>query len=679
MKKTQLLSALVLTTLCVLVGGDSAAGGPEDILYIDADFACGGDGSSASPFCSLQEAFDSPSLAPGLHLRVRDASQAYEGAVATPGESGAEGSPIVLEPDVGHDPTIGGQVELDGAAYWRIRGLRFEPVAGGGPHAVFARARSGAILRGVEITGNRIVGWGGANPLIDASAIRLSSPTDGADVLDATVERNTIEHARSQGIAVSGASGVLIAGNTVRRLRCGADYRAIFVERSPNARVTGNQVLDFDFEECPSEGDTPRIMAILLLGQDGGRVDHNLVRGVARAEGQGAAGDSVQGIGLVNGCQDIDVDHNIVVDTEDCALCVGIDYSNSGSRIRFVANTLVPGGDVGLELDDLATEITLENNIMARATETLVRVRSADQLSSVDNNLYANDDPERVGQCGGGAQVRDLAGWQNACGVDAASLFGDPMIPALSAASDNFTPASASLPVDLGAVVGGLVVDFHGRAPDAGALEAPLPVAAEVEAATPARIRLELQQGAGGELLYDEGCTGFSATADGAPLEMSSCSRAASDLIEFDLVGPVYANQAVTLAYNGTHITDTAAVGGIIGAQLQPFNLDVDNGSTEPEPASDTGSSTSGDAPGSSSGDDSETTPPTSDGPMSTTTNGGSTEGATTNAATDSETDATGGATESDGCGCRSPKQRSPGWAALFGLAFLLGCRRRAA
>lgn len=669
---------VALVLLAASVGGDASSGGPRgDVLFIDADFACGGDGSDATPFCSLQEAFDAAAVVPGVRLQVRDASQAYAGGTAGPGASGSAGEPIVLEPAPGHHPTIGGQVEIDGAAYWHVAGLRFEPLAGGGPYAIYARARSKSVLQGIEITNNRIIGWGGDNSLAGGSAIRISSPTDGADVFEPRIHGNLVVRARSEGISVTGASGATVTGNIVRQHRCGADFRAIFVERSDNARISRNQVLDFDFDECPTETPTARIMGILALDLDGGRVDHNLVRGIARADGQGASADSVQGIGFVNGCEDTDVDHNIIVDTEDCGLCVGIDYSGSGSNMRFAANTVLAGGVYGIELDMFASQISIESNVIADASVVQVRVRSADQLASVGNNLYWNAGDPRVGQCGGGATIQDLEGWQDDCDVDAASAFGDPMLPAQAVRSDEFTPPTTSSAIDLGRTVAGLVDAFHGRAPDVGALEAPRPVEALIEEALPTRIRLEIENGAGGALLYENDCTGFSVEVDGVPRSLLECTRGSGELIELDLEEPVYADEVVTVEYDGTHITDAAAVGGIIGAQLQPFTLDVENGATEPAPEDETESSSTGEGPDPSSGDEAGTTSVTTDGSTETGLGSSGVSSETSGTEADSDTDPGNGATASSGCACRAHEDPDPSWLMLVVFAGLLGRRRR--
>jgi hypothetical protein len=136
------------------------------IIYVDKDKSCPGSGTSSSPYCTIQGAFNV--ARPGDVIRIRDAATPYdESAVAT--RSGTASAPITIEPDVGHHPKLrysgrnaqAGVIEIRNADYWQIRRLNFD---GSGTqtsrHAVLLHAYTRDIT-GHRITQNTFRNWGG--------------------------------------------------------------------------------------------------------------------------------------------------------------------------------------------------------------------------------------------------------------------------------------------------------------------------------------------------------------------------------------------------------------------------------------------------------------------------------------------------------------------------------------
>src|SRR5262245_45378677 len=80
------------------------------VLYVNNSAACPGNGSSATPYCSIQDAFDAANA--GDNIRIRTGSGAYAGASTPSGRSGTSASPIIVEPDTGANPNITAEIDI---------------------------------------------------------------------------------------------------------------------------------------------------------------------------------------------------------------------------------------------------------------------------------------------------------------------------------------------------------------------------------------------------------------------------------------------------------------------------------------------------------------------------------------------------------------------------------------
>jgi hypothetical protein len=157
----KVIFGLVLITGLFVIASAQAA-----ILYVDKDNPCPGSGTSATPYCSIQNAVSAVNA--GDTIRIRDAASAYSETIQT-SKSGLSGSPITVEPDIGHNPILRNAGAGSACAtfwlhgsYWTIQNLNFD--ATGVNPCVF-----GAILvhsdvlsnQGIKILANTFKGWGG--------------------------------------------------------------------------------------------------------------------------------------------------------------------------------------------------------------------------------------------------------------------------------------------------------------------------------------------------------------------------------------------------------------------------------------------------------------------------------------------------------------------------------------
>jgi hypothetical protein len=579
--------------------------------YVDGDAEnCS---TKGEPFCTLQEAFDNAELAAGDEILVRDAATPYDGAVVIDVD-GTEDSPVVLRPDDGHTPIFGGTIQIADCSYWTVRGLTFDAGGGEPGHTAIVADTGGDPMEGIVIENNAIYGWGGAvgEEEVGGGIITVASYTadDVPLVHDPIVRNNRIVGGRGKAIHLSHVDGALVEGNEASELECQLQYVSprtlenlvgmigVSINDTNDVVVRHNRVHDFDATACELDYADMRAAGILLESSLRGNVHHNLVM---RLGGQNEAG---MGIDVINGSDDCSVHHNVVVDADHCGVCNGALAYTGGARARFVANTVIGGRGSGIELWG-GEDSAFIANVIAGAGGAQVRLMRREFLGfdggvetwSFVNNLYFGEDGgDNIGRLEYGSAV-DLATWQGDCGCDADSIAEDPMLA--PGGTENFTAATPSPVVD-GAMPIEERMDFNGRAADLGALEAPLVLGAAIEASAPDRIRLALQSETS-PLRHDPGCAGFVVTRDGVSIATAGCELD-GDAILIGLSEPAYVGDAIAIAYAGTSVSNSDAIGGVVHALLQPFDLDVDNGSRELPPAesgdvatdSTSGESTSG-------------------------------------------------------------------------------------
>jgi hypothetical protein len=158
-------------------------------IYVDKDNSCPGSGTTGSPYCSIQNAFDA--VAAGDTIRIRDAASAYDQAAILQ-TSGTSGSRITIEPDTGHNPTIyrasgsvEAAIELRKVSYVTIQNLNFDATGINTPsYGVWLHA-SITLEDGTDMLENRILNntfknWGGDSTRASSAKARGALNLDGA-------------------------------------------------------------------------------------------------------------------------------------------------------------------------------------------------------------------------------------------------------------------------------------------------------------------------------------------------------------------------------------------------------------------------------------------------------------------------------------------------------------------
>lgn len=581
----------------------------DAVRYVDGDAtACPGDGSDATPFCTLQDALDDPSLAAGVHIRVRTAAGPYAGADAS-GIDGEADAPIVLEPDDGHTPIIAGRVSLVASSHWTIRGLMFDGSQLDANVEAIDVETTEEIVEGIVVEGNTILGWGGA-PITDPSddgysggAITVAAyVTEGsaAAMVGPRIVGNRVLGPRASGIRLYDVVDGVVEGNEITGARCqwelgnsGVHSTGIRVHRGSGSTVRGNYVHDFA-PSCEIDG-TRRMIGIWLQTAQDAEITANLVRGIV------VDGSYGMGIDLINGSNDARVHHNIVTDVGQCGLCLGAVAAGGGDRTRWVANTVVHAGDYGMDVYQ-GVGPDVRDNLFVDAGEAFVRVFHTATEVAIDHNLYWTSGDAAVGRLDYTDQI-DLATWIDACACDQASVFADPRLPD---APEDVTPGRDGAAIDAG-IDDALVAYHNGAAVDFGALEAPVPGAARIDADDPTAIVLAIESSGAAPLRFDPGCVGLTATGDGEPLRLVGCELADGGALRIELDEPALAGAIIELAYAGASISDSARIGGLVDAIVPASTIAVDNGSTELPAGSGTDTTTSGSSGSTTGADPAET------------------------------------------------------------------------
>jgi parallel beta helix pectate lyase-like protein len=469
MKKLFFVLAIVMILVASQVGAT--------IRYVSKDDAnCG----TGNVYCSIQAAFNATTTA-GDVIRVRNASTSYNETAYAPARiDGTANNPIIVEPDVGHNPNIintsggswVGAITLYDVSYWTIRNLRFDAcsVPNTAMSAIFVRAERTLPLRsttGIVITGNTINCWGGSNQTgIGTGAITVYG-TDFNDneegywtqyTTNLVISNNTITNPLTVGIGVNHTDRALVEGNTITGVRCGmggpaADggYRMqLAIGLSTNGKnniFRRNLVHDFQTEaNCYAITNDPKIFGsgYNITGGgiycDAGNFDnlvednefYNMI-----ANNSGLGDTRLYGVFWESFCTRVTIQRNVIYNIQSDfggGIDIGAANCTASQDVKVLHNTAYNVSHYGLVVWSFTTRPEIRNNIF-------VTSQNGDEIH------YWEQDG--ITQCSGppvinGNQYYSVAGsptytwgtiysgtkfssWKSACNCDANSNAGvDP-------------------------------------------------------------------------------------------------------------------------------------------------------------------------------------------------------------------------------------------------------------
>lgn len=407
------------------------------VIYVDKDSPCPGVGTSGNPYCSIQNAFNA--VAAGDTIRIRKAATPYDeyAAVTDSAQSGTARNPIIVEPDIGHDPIIRytgnsamrGAIHLRHVSYWRVQNLTFDGTGiQTSDYAVMIEANTQDVT-GIEIIGNTFKNWGGdfANSVGTAAVAFIS-------VKDSLIRENTFKGNRSDAVFLSRTTDIIVENNDITDQKCGktkagtinqTGIRIIggsqFPADRPNLRtiVRGNTVHDFSsIDDC--EGPVDYIMGIWAdVNTFNGAVYNNVIYNISQD-------NSAKGVGIIieARCHDWNVHNNVLYKIGNNGIRNG-NIFNDANNNTYVNNTLFKAGSIGFNVVN-GKNIVFKNNFVVGSSALSVNVKApavSDRGLKIDFNLY---DGTRIGRWNDRGEGVDFPTWKQVCSCDVHSLNTDP-------------------------------------------------------------------------------------------------------------------------------------------------------------------------------------------------------------------------------------------------------------
>jgi hypothetical protein len=182
------------------------------------------------------------------------------------GRSGTLSNPITLEPDLGNNPNITGEIDLYDQSHWTIRNLRFDAcsIANSPGSAIRAQAEN-VNITGITISGLTINCWGGTNQGSTGKTIRpifIVGNWSNPKRITATVTGNTITNPIYTGIEIMHTLNTQVTNNIITGVRCGVidghrQHQGIYLsggsggEVNLSSTISDNIISDFqDLNAC---------------------------------------------------------------------------------------------------------------------------------------------------------------------------------------------------------------------------------------------------------------------------------------------------------------------------------------------------------------------------------------------------------------------------------------------
>jgi parallel beta-helix repeat protein len=439
--------------------------GQAATIYVDKDNPCPGSGTSSSPYCSIQTAFNNVSA--GDQILIRDASSAYdENAILT--TSGTSSTPIIITKDTGHNPNITyagagaqtGAIVLKNVSNVTIRDLRFDGVGvQTSRNAINIANTAGSPMVGIKITGITCSNWGGTGvTTLQAACIRTTSDdptyTISLSLLDSTFTGN-----RFSSIRLSYSKNTVVEGNTIRNQKCGlasegyAHWAAIKIGGdSTGMTVRNNRIENFQtYADCIADIAPPNTTAMIMAaiycdtGGNSGTIDQNTIS-TLNYPNTFPFGDSV-GIFLESRCSNWTVSKNVIYNVGHKGIRNGSSGTGDPNNNTYINNTFANIGFRGIWIRRGANH-TIKNNIVyvnPSAVPIEINATAATQGGhKIDYNLYWDTQSGAKVGLWADSTTRNLFNWRQECACDTQGLSKNPLFLSLVPGSEDFRLSSSS-------------------------------------------------------------------------------------------------------------------------------------------------------------------------------------------------------------------------------------------
>jgi hypothetical protein len=451
--------SLIICGLVLSTGGFALPPLQAAIIYVDKDNACPGAGTSESPYCSIQNAFNA--VAAGDTIRLREAASPYNEKATVRNKSGTATHPIIVEPDIGQHPilryagngALRGAIEIRDADYWIIRNLVFD--GAGLPTSAWAIA---LIADTRHLTGHQIVNntirnwgdWGGYKSGWQASAITLRTATaaNPNQVMHTVVRGNTLESNTSNNIKLLNTRHVIVENNVIQNTKCGRsgnpaphDYvhaEGIKVAQGGTGAIIRNNLVRNFERSCAMSNPShaPYTGIYCDTGPDHGEVYGNTVHDIFSDVG----GRSSQGIFIESGCDNWKVYRNVVYNIGKYGLRNSSKGVKNADHTQWLNNTVVHVGQAGLVVFR-GHKLVIKNNIFVESGNSALEFSDTAVTQGphvMDHNLYWDAAGGSKVARWGNSSTLNFASWRAICGCDGHSLNVKPRFVSTRAGNEDF-------------------------------------------------------------------------------------------------------------------------------------------------------------------------------------------------------------------------------------------------
>jgi hypothetical protein len=447
---------LLAFILLLLTGTANAA-----ILYVDRDSGCPGSGTTGAPYCSIQNAFNVVNA--GDSINIRDSASPYDAnSVLTRG--GSSGSPIIIQPDTGHNPTLrytgsgadAGAIEIRNVSYVTVQNLNFD---GSG---VYTSSYAMKIqpdttnMTNIQVLNSTFQNWGGSASNVSGSGTRAAlmvgegycpTPCSPNVQPNGTVIRgNTFTANRQVSIFIQLALNTLIENNTITNQKCGKDSDTglttvgIKDDSSRDGGGTGtiirnNLIHDFQaYTACLAEGLTNVGYDTTAgfwcdVGSANGLIEKNRIYNINQPTDTLRGQHESQGLFIEAGCTGWVVKNNVIYSIGGAGIRQRQARGTGVAANEYYNNTIYKVGYNGFEVGDSSGSdgnvLIFKNNIIQDAAVAQIAFDdSTPGTVTIDYNIYWDSGGSKIGQWGG--SVLNFASWKSACSCDANSKNADP-------------------------------------------------------------------------------------------------------------------------------------------------------------------------------------------------------------------------------------------------------------
>ena len=457
------------------------------MIYVDRDHPCPGTGSSASPYCTIQRAFEHPPLGPGDVIRIRESATPYDER-ATLGVSGLEGNPVIIEPDAGHAPVIrytgngarAGAIEITNQSHITVRNLTFDGTGVQTSDEAIRVIANNTDVTGITISKNTFRNWGGTGLNTQgASPVEASGTEIGDHRVAVVISDNLFEESAFEAIRVSYSFDSLIERNMIRGNRCGLypDGRrgsaGVKIADDGRGDIIRDNIVEQFNADCTGvpAGSGGSFRGLYCdTGPKFGTFERNIVRDIP------SGAEDVIAIEVESRCEDWVVKNNLIHDIGSGGQAINLSGAGPPHRTQIINNTIANVAGEGVLVRDATRDTVIQNNIFHHMGTRAIRFRSEAVGAgghAIDYNLYWDDAGGSKVGAWGGSSTDNFSRWQADCDCDHHSINADPNF----VSSREFQLQPASPAIDTGVAIVSVMNDLlqitrpQGAAYDMGAYE----------------------------------------------------------------------------------------------------------------------------------------------------------------------------------------------------------------